>query len=408
MLTLGLGSIYKIAYVTDVLYVPFQNAFHLTNAEVAFTLTVYSIAQTVAYFLSTWISDRVAAKWLVGGSLLVTGTCGLAVSTMPSYSHLLLIWVVLGMFCEGMYWPALAKLVRLLGRDDEQGRLFGILNGGRGIIDTSVAYFGGVLLFSYFGSGIAGLKATFIFYACWDFAVGLLTLVLIKKSTFGSASEEKVSWADTMKVIKMPETWMCAFIVFFAYCGMVTTSYFNPYLVKQYNMPLAIAGIYGVIAAYGLKIGAGPLSGYVVDFGFKGKASRFMYISFALAGIVAVLLLIMPVHQAMLWPTIVLTLLFCFMIVAMRACYTVLFEEIGTPRKTMGAAVSFACLIGFTPTMFGYPIFGEILDHYGNEAGFTILWGISAICMFAGLILSLRLRMHVRKRVRLARQKELV
>ena len=408
MLTVGLGSIYKIAYVTDVLYVPFQDAFGLSNSQIAFTLTVYSVAQTIAYLLSTYAADRVPAKYLVGGSLVITGICGFVISTMPAYSTLLLVWIVLGVFCEGMYWPALAKLVRMLGRDDEQGRMFGILAGGRGIIDTSVSFLGGVILFSYFGSGISGLKATFIFYACWDITIGLITLIFLKQSTFSNkiGVDESVTFKDTLAVLKMPESWMAAFIVFFAYCGMVTTSYFNPYLVKMYHMPVAVAAIYGIIASYGLRIGAGPLSGFIVDFPFKGAASRLMYIGFAAAALVAVTLLMIPVHEAMLWPTIILTLVFCFMILSMRATYTVLFEEVKMPRKTMGASVAFACFIGFTPTMFGYPVAGWILDKYGDAVGFNMLWGITSICMFMGVIISLRMRMHVRKRLRIMRRQK--
>ena len=40
---------------------------------------------------------------------------------------------------EVTYWPVLLKAIRLLGDEKTQGRMFGFLEMGRGIIDVIVA-----------------------------------------------------------------------------------------------------------------------------------------------------------------------------------------------------------------------------------------------------------------------------
>ena len=39
-----------------------------------------------------------------------------------------------------LYWPTMLKTVRLLGTEEEQGRMFGIMEAGRGLMDTIVAF----------------------------------------------------------------------------------------------------------------------------------------------------------------------------------------------------------------------------------------------------------------------------
>ena len=39
-----------------------------------------------------------------------------------------------------LYWPTMLKTVRLLGTKDEQGRMFGIMEAGRGLVDTVIAF----------------------------------------------------------------------------------------------------------------------------------------------------------------------------------------------------------------------------------------------------------------------------
>ena len=56
----------------------------------------------------------------------------------------------------------LLKAVRNLGDNNEQGRMFGFLEGGRGIVDTLVA-FSALGVFVAMGSGEAGLKSAIVF-----------------------------------------------------------------------------------------------------------------------------------------------------------------------------------------------------------------------------------------------------
>ena len=82
--------------------------------------------------------------------LIGTGCIGLYLSTFPGYYSILFIWAAFSIFNDMIYWPVLLKSVRLLGDESEQGRMFGFLEAGRGVIDTVVA-FSALGIFALFG-----------------------------------------------------------------------------------------------------------------------------------------------------------------------------------------------------------------------------------------------------------------
>jgi len=179
------------------------------------------------------------------------------------------------------------------------------------------------------------------------------------------------------------------------YTGMVTMSYFNPYLVKVFNVSAVFAGIYGAVAAYVLRIAAGPVSGFIMDFTLKGRASSFMITGFCASAAACLIMLLASQFNTSLIIICLVSLVFCFFGLAMRSTYTVLFEEAGLPRNTTGAVVSVACFIGLLPTLAGYPLCGYLLDHLAGETGFKAIWAISAVCMIGGLLSIKLLRNYI-------------
>lgn len=73
-------------------------------------------------------------------SLIATGLLGVYLTTMPGYWGILFVWALFGVTCDMMNWPVLLKSVSRLGNSEQQGRLFGFFETGRGIVDTVVAF----------------------------------------------------------------------------------------------------------------------------------------------------------------------------------------------------------------------------------------------------------------------------
>ena len=141
------------------------------------------------------------------------------------------------------------KAIRNLGDDQEQGRLFGLLEGGRGVIDTLVA-FSALGVFVAMGSGEAGLKSAILFYSVIDILAGTLTWFLLKGGSAQSIAKPKNGLANLLEAIKVPGIWLVSlnvFMVYIVYCGL---TYFIPYLKEMYGLPVALVGAYGIINQY--------------------------------------------------------------------------------------------------------------------------------------------------------------
>ena len=140
VLILGSGTIFKITSLVDAFYVPMQNYMHLTNTQIGNALSINGITATLGYIVSIYLADRFSKKILIPIGLIGAGCLGLYLSTLPGYGGILLTWALLSIFTDMIYWPVLLKSVRLLGDENEQGRMFGFLEAGRGVVDTIVAF----------------------------------------------------------------------------------------------------------------------------------------------------------------------------------------------------------------------------------------------------------------------------
>lgn len=134
-LILGGGTIFKLSSMKDVFYVPMQADWGLTNTQIGFGFTVYAIIQTIGLFSSLYIADRFSKKILLPVGLIGVGLCGAYLTTLPPFTGYLIAFGAMAFFGEVVYWPVLLKAVRLLGTKEEQGRMFGFLEAGRGVVE---------------------------------------------------------------------------------------------------------------------------------------------------------------------------------------------------------------------------------------------------------------------------------
>lgn len=146
-------------------------------------------------------------------SLISICLCGIWLSTFPSYPVFLLIYCLLAVCADMLYWPTMLKTVRLLGNEDEQGRMFGIMEAGRGLMDTIIA-FGAVGIFSAMGSTAAGLRMAILFYSIVPGVIGIAMYFLLDAddapAAAGKSSKgaEKSKDGGVMRALKNKNIWL--------------------------------------------------------------------------------------------------------------------------------------------------------------------------------------------------------
>lgn len=395
ILMLGAGTIYKLGFLKDAFYVPMQEFMGLSHTQIGTAMSVAGLISTFGFLASIYLTDRVSKKIMIPLSLISICICGLCLSTFPSYPVFLLIYCLLAICADMLYWPTMLKTVRLLGNEDEQGRMFGIMEAGRGLMDTIIA-FGALGIFSAMGSTATGLKMAILFYSIVPGVIGIIMYFLLEpdeapaavsKEETSSASANKRAWEGVVRALKNKNIWLVSFNVFFVYSVYCGLTYFIPFLEEAYALPAALVGVYGIINQYGLKMLGGPVGGFITD-KVLHSATKYLQIAFVIVGAILVVFSLLP-HQSMgiiLGMAVSLTISAC--VYSMRAIFFAPMDEVRVPREITGSAMSMGSFIGYLPGAFMYAVYGGILDKFEGLTGYRIVYIIMAVFAAGGFLLS--------------------
>lgn len=395
ILILGGGTVYKLANLKDAFYVPMQEFMGLSHTQIGLLLSANAIIATGLFVVGGMLADRYDTRKLIPLGLIGTGALGLYLATFPPFSSLMLVFCLLAVCADCIYWPALLKAIRGLGNDQEQGRMFGLLEGGRGVVDTLVA-FSALGVFIALGSGEHGLKAAILFYALIDIAAGVLTWFLLKGNPAQAQTRAKNPLANLMEAIKVPAIWLVSFNVFMVYIVYCGLTYFIPYLKEVYGLPVALVGAYGIINQYMLKILGGPAGGFIADKHFKSPSRYLKWAFLALLPMMAIILLV-PKSPGFIYAGMAATLSFAFIVFSMRGVFWAPMGEVGIAPHITGSAFGIGCLIGYAPGMFAYVGYGAILDHFPGQQGYNYVFIAMMLLALIGFAIASRLQRLVRK-----------
>ncbi|UYI79208.1 MAG: MFS transporter [Fusobacterium varium] len=377
VLVIGGGTIFKLSSLKDAFYVPMQEFMGLTHTQIGAALSVYGLVQAIGNFASIYISDRFSKRIMISFSLVCIGLIGIYISTFPGYGGILLAWGLLSFFGEVVYWPVLLKAIRLLGDETEQGRLFGFLEAGRGVVDTIVA-FSALGIFALLGKGSLALRGSILFYSGAVILTGIISYFLVEDDKIAVADGEKVNknklaWQGVVQAVKTPEIWVVSLTIasiYSVYCGL---TYFIPFLKDIYGMPVTLIGAYGIVNQYGLKMVGGPVGGMLVDKKFK-SATKFLRVALIAAAVAMFGFILLPHETMNVYVGMVCTLGFGAIIFSMRAVFFAPIDEIKVPRHISGAAMSIACIFGYSPQMFAFALYGNMLDRHPGMAGYRMVF----------------------------------
>lgn len=139
VLTMAGGAIYPLIYLRQNFEVSILESFGISITELNQLYSMLGVIFVATYLPSGWLADKVAPRWLVSFSLAMTAVLGLWFSTMPQFDGLRVIFIGWGLVTGLTFWAALIKGVAVLARHDEQGRFFGLLDGGRGLVEAILA-----------------------------------------------------------------------------------------------------------------------------------------------------------------------------------------------------------------------------------------------------------------------------
>ncbi|WP_068621212.1 MFS transporter [Paenibacillus tuaregi] len=387
------GLIYQLPYLREQFYIPMQNAFHINNTQLGNLMTIYGIINFFLYLPGGLLADKFSYKLLVPFSLILTGITGFYYSTFPAYHMALTVHVIWAFTTVFTFWPTMLKAVKMLGESSEQGRLFGFLDGGRGLSATLSA-FAALWIFKAFGATSLGLRGAILFYSVALIVLGIAAYFLLDNKKSEEESSGKL-FEGIVDVLKMPSIWLAAIIIFTGYSINAGLTYVTPYLTDVFHMSVSVGAFIGIIRTYGLRLGGGPLGGIIAD--RMGSATRYIRIGFVAVILLMALFTIIPGNPSYLVIMLVNMLVVSLLVFTIKGVYFAPLDEIKVPNSLAGAAYGAISLVGYLPDTFIYTYFGNLLDKNPGTPGYKYIFLSLIVLAVIGFLASLLLYKRLKK-----------
>ncbi len=381
------GLITKLPYLRETYMEPLQQATGATLTQLGILMSAYGIVNFICYFPGGVLADKFSCKSLIVFSCIGTALAGFWYWTLPGFIWLVVIHAIFAVTTVFTFWAAMVKSINRLGDADEQGRLFGMLEGGRGLVGTLVA-FGSVAVFGWAADAIGGMKNAILYYSLLMLVAGVLAWIFMEndkpqKNTAAGKKENSLKVKDFLEVAKMPRVWLCGMLGICNYSALIFHGYVTGYLSNAFGLSDTVVGNLSVIRTYFMMMVGAFVAGFVAD----KVGSRIKFIKYAFIGmaVFASLYVLIPTKGAGIPLVIVNFIVYGLCLYGIKALYFSTIDEVLVPKRLAGTASGVISLVTYAPEMFLYTVSGNMVDKYANTA--TPLAGYHH-CFIAMAILS--------------------
>ncbi len=369
-------------------------AFQLTNLQFGGAQSIYGLVALGSYVLGGPLADRFEPRKLMAVALWLTAIGGFVFASYPSYLTLQILFGYWGFTTIFLFWAPMIKATRIWGGLKNQGKAFGLLDGGRGLVGALFASLG-VLIFGLYAVGdlndldVAERKRIFGYVIYTSMAIvmfiGVLVWFFLKTDTPEETTlKDKITLKDIMLVLKIPSVWLLMIIILAAYVGYKLTDNFSLYAREVMLYDEVESAKVGTLMLYIRPI-VGVLIGFLAD---KTRVTFWLFVSFILSAIGAGILatnIIDPSTTFMFFFTVLLT---ATGIYAARALYFATMEEGHIPIFLTGTAVGVISFIGYTPDIFAGLAMGALLDANKGPVGHQHVYLMLMCFAILGLLAS--------------------
>ena len=386
-LTLSGSFICSLPWFRSYYYNPFMETFGMTNTQMGLCGTALGVGGIAAYLFGGIICDYISIKKLIPAAMISTGALGLVMLTIPSPIIMVIIHGLFAITCLMLFFPAQTKAGRNLASVNEQGKAFGIFEGGRGISNAvylaiAALIFGQMTIIKSESFGVRGI---ILFYSVMTILLGVIDIVLLKGIDDGKKgdSNDTVNLKMLTKPLKMPAVWLMIGIIFATLTISTGYYYISPYVTEVFGVSALLGAVLSSSSQYIRPIasfGAGVL-------GDRINNSKVMLIGQIGLAIALVIILAVPSSMGVL-PILVACLMIFFCMYMCVTMHFAIMDEEYFPPECVGTAIGLICAIGYLPEATSPFVAGVILDHFPGAAGYRLFFVyLFAVTVF-GLVLT--------------------
>jgi MFS transporter, GlpU family, inner membrane protein len=394
LLILAGESIFILPFVLSRVFRPtVLDVFGLDNVQLGLCFSIYGIAALLSYLFGGPLADKFPPRKLIAVSLWMTALGGLVYATFPSYAVLKILYGYWGFTTIFLFWPSLIKATRVWGGSTSQGKAFGFLDGGRGLVG---ALFGimGVLVFSLFitseiselttSESRAAFKYVILISNSVIVFVGLLVWFFMKMDHKAEKEIvlEKITTSQIQEVLRLPSVWLLMIIILCAYVGYKITDIFSLYAQDVMLYDQVQSAQVGTFLLF-IRPVIGVLIGVLAD---RTQTTFWLVISFSVSFFGALLFATGMISDSATVLFFISILVVATGVYAARSLYFAVMESGQIPLVLTGTAVGLISLVGYTPDIFAGPAMGYLLDNSpGLEGHQHVFWMLALFSFIGGI-----------------------
>ena len=393
------GNIYPLIYLRQNFEVSMLESFGLTAAQLGQNYSMLGVLYLLTYIPSGWLADRVSPRILMSFSLAACGALGVWYSTFPSFMSTKIIFAGWGI-CAGLtFWSAMLKATALLAKPNEQGRFFGILDGGRGLVEAILATIA-ITMFGYFLNSAGEDTPTALNRVIWLYVGMQLILAPISYFALSDNIDEEQDdqeynlVRDLGTILKKEEIWLCCIVILTGYQLFFATYSFSAYIQNHHGLTAVAVGWVTVAKLWMRPIG-GVAAGFAGDFLDREKVLASLMI---VASAALFCLTILPVTAGQI-ALLFMVLLIGVLTYAVRGIYWATLQSSGISNRIKGLAIGFISLVAFSPDIYLPMLEAAVIAQNPGKAGSDMYFTIIAIMGMAGALAVWRLKVLVNRRL---------
>ena len=368
------------------------DVFNLSNTELGDIFAVYGFTAMLCYFPGGAIADHFSARKLIALSLWATALGGVYFAQIPDQTGLIVLFAYWGCTSILLFWAALIRATREWGGEFAQGRAFGFLDGGRGLIAAGAASIIVIIFTMALPVDIESaselhlkhaLQSVIYAYTIITFLTGLIVWWSIPNEHNKEIRNQTNSITDMKFVLSKPVIWLQAIIVICAYCAYKGLDNYSLYVNQVMGLNDVESAEFASMAAY-LRPIAAITAGFLADRYITSRIVKYSFLILIFSYISLFLVSPSSLIETIIFGNIIISFIGVY---AIRGIYFALLDETNTSFNITGTAVGLISVIGFTPDIFFHSIAGRILDAspglQGHQNFFLLLATISIIGILA-------------------------
>ena len=395
------GLFLFVPYMRFGFYDQMLEAFRLTNTQLGDLGALMSIVAMPGYLFGGILADKFSVRNLLTASLAGMAMTTAWYATLPPYSSLVIIYVLMAIFSLTLFWCAAMKTPRFLSEGDDvvAGQMYSLNEFVKGMTSMATGFIG-VFIVSRAISGSVGVQQMLIMgaiiYAIW----AVLVFIFVPKE-FGITNESgavvqptfKETSIGLLKAGKHPGVWYTTILHVCSYWLYITgATYLGTFATQVLMVDSTVSSFLSIIRSYVLmSVAALVMTVILGKIKSKIKADIVMYC------ITLVLFVVMIMTKNMAVFCAIIGLVIAYVYCSLRTLWFSPMGELKIPLRMTGAATGIISFFAYTPDVLTQLIGGRLLDNYGSQGFDYIFYIMMGFCVLGIVVGFFALRFSKRE-----------